>query len=74
MLVLLRTLKTEYDLVFVVIPPFSSESDIDALVSHLDGVIVVLHRGQSKLKNINNITKQLLEINAPLMGYITTHS
>jgi uncharacterized protein involved in exopolysaccharide biosynthesis len=74
MLVLLRTLKTEYDLIFVVLPPFASDSDIDSLVNHVDGVIVVLNQGQSKLKNINYVTQQLLEINAPLMGYITTHS
>ena len=74
MLVLLRTLKAEYDLIFVVVPPFTSESDIDALVSHVDGIIVVLHKGKSKLKNINYVIKQLIEINAPFCGFITIHS
>jgi capsular exopolysaccharide synthesis family protein len=73
MLVLLRTLKSEYDLVFIEIPPFIAESDIDDLVSHVDGVVVVLHQNRSRMKNAKYISKQILELNAPLVGYIVAH-
>lgn len=74
MLVLLKTLKNEYDLVFVWIPPFTIESDIDELVSQMDGVVVVLHQNRSRMKNVKYIAKQLLEMNAPLVGYIVAHT
>ena len=74
MLVLLRTLKAEYDLVFTGIPPFTIESDIDELVSHMDGIVVVLHQNRSRMKNVKYIAKQLLEMNAPLVGYIVAHT
>jgi uncharacterized protein involved in exopolysaccharide biosynthesis/Mrp family chromosome partitioning ATPase len=73
MMVLLRTLKSVYDLVFVEISPFITESDIDDLVNHVDGIVEVIYQGQSKMKNITAVTKQLLELNACLVGYIVTH-
>jgi capsular exopolysaccharide synthesis family protein len=73
MLVLLRTLKSEYDLVFVGIPPFTAVSDIDDLVIHMDGIVVVLHQNRSRMKNAKYISKQILELNAPLVGYIVAH-
>jgi capsular exopolysaccharide synthesis family protein len=74
MLVLLKTLKIDYDLIFVEISPFSTEGDVDDLICHVDGIVEVIHQGRSKMKNVLFVASHLVELNAPLVGYIITHS
>ena len=74
MIGLLQTLIKSYDLVIVTIPPFLIDSDIDELVNHADGIVVSFHQGTSKLNNVRYVARQILEIEAPVIGYVVIHS
>ena len=73
MLGLLQTVKKSYDLVMMVIPPFLIDSEIDDLVNHIDGIVVCFHQGISRLNNVRYVSRQVLEIEAPVIGYVVVH-
>lgn len=74
MVSLVNTLKKSYGLVLIEVPPFLIDCDIDVLVNNSDGILVGFAQGRSKINNARYVSKQIMEIDTPVIGYTVLHT
>ena len=67
---ILAALKTEKDLVVLDTPPIMAVTDAVVLSRHVDGVIIVIKPGVTKLGSAQQTVEQLKRINANLLGVV----
>jgi capsular exopolysaccharide synthesis family protein len=70
MTALLRTVRDRYDLVILDCPPASIVPDPNALVGHVDGVIVVSGVGRTTRAAAARLNTQLVNLSAPVLGVV----
>lgn len=63
-------LEQTYDKVIIQIPSLLLSSELDELISYVDGMIIVIDQGKTKEKEAQIMLHDLHELNIPVIGYI----
>lgn len=69
---LIEEAEKQFDTVIIDAPPTLMLTDAAALSRHTDGVIVVVHVGQTKLKMVQRTIDRLQQVDANILGIILT--
>lgn len=67
---LVASMKDNYDVVILDVPPILAVSDTQALVSHLDGVVLVIREGQTEKAGLKRSFELLKLAHANILGYV----
>lgn len=67
---LIASAADSYDVVMVDVPPILTVSDTQALVSHLDGVVLVAKMGQTEKAGLKRSVELLKLAHANILGYL----
>ena len=67
---LLKTLKEEYDVIFLDLPPVAVVSDASVVASRVGGYLVVLESFQSDVSNTDRALHLLESVNANILGFV----
>ncbi|MFC2679884.1 CpsD/CapB family tyrosine-protein kinase [Limosilactobacillus vaginalis] len=67
---LIASMKDNYDVVVLDVPPILAVSDTQALVSHLDGVVLVIREGQTEKAGLKRSVELLKLAHANALGYV----
>jgi len=67
---ILTALKSQKDLIVLDTPPIMAVTDAVVLSRHVDGVIIVVKPGVSKLASAQQTVEQLRRINANVLGIV----
>jgi succinoglycan biosynthesis transport protein ExoP len=74
MATLIRQLAGQFDLILLDTPAFLAVTDATVLASVVDGVILVVGRGQSQRKVVQAARRQLADIKASLVGAVVNRA
>lgn len=66
----LQQIKDQADIVIIDTPPIMAVSDALVLAPQVDGVLIVIQPGKTKIKTVKNIVEQLRRANANLLGVV----
>lgn len=67
---LIASVKESYDVVIIDVPPILAVSGTQALVSHLDGVVLVVRMGQTEKAGLKRSVELLKLAQANTLGYV----
>ena len=67
---LIASVEQNYDVVILDVPPILAVSDTQALVSHLDGVVLVVKMGQTEKAGLKRSVELLKLAHANILGYV----
>ena len=67
---LIASVEQNYDVVILDVPPILAVSDTQALVSHLDGVVLVVKMGQTEKAALKRSVELLKLAHANILGYV----
>ena len=67
---LIASVEQNYDVVILDVPPILAVSDTQALVSHLDGVVLVVKIGQTEKAALKRSVELLKLAHANILGYV----
>ena len=67
---LIASVEQNYDVVILDVPPILAVSDTQALVSHLDGVVLVVKIGQTEKAALKRADELLKLAHANILGYV----
>ncbi|MCD6356866.1 MAG: polysaccharide biosynthesis tyrosine autokinase [Anaerolineaceae bacterium] len=71
---MLIELKSMFKMVVIDIAPILYVSDSDELLTYVDGVVLIVERGQSCSSDIQSAVKHLNGLSAPLIGCVVNHA
>ena len=66
----LNLLDDEYDIVLIDTPPVLSVTDAAALAPGMDGVLLVVRPGKTKLRDFQQTIEQLQAVGAHILGVV----
>lgn len=68
----IESLKSDYDIIFIDTPPVGQVTDAAILTGIVDGSIVVVASGQTRIEMAKRAVKALVGINAKIVGIVLT--
>lgn len=66
----LQSVKNEYDLVVLDVPPLLSVTDTQVLAANVDGVVLVIRQGVAQRVSVKRAKELLSMVHAKLLGYV----
>jgi capsular exopolysaccharide synthesis family protein len=67
---LLATLREEYDVIFLDLPPVGMMSDAAAVADRTDGYVLVVESGESETQNLDRAMELLSNVGAKILGLV----
>ncbi|MFJ5444671.1 chain length determinant protein tyrosine kinase EpsG [Methylobacillus methanolivorans] len=69
---LLSHYSTEYDVILIDTPSFSSGADVQTIAANSGGIFIVVKKNHSRINDLENIAEQLRNNGTPVVGSVLT--